>query len=228
LNKLLIAVKSCQNDAAQGCHQIIRETWGLNTLLADLYFFVGRDGACPMHKSDEIHLLNTPDDYDGLPRKTQSILIWSLREGYDYTFLCDVDTFLIPSKLMKTDFQKFDYSGRIGIEHKLGVPFRYKDGRGQIRPKCYAWASGGFGYFLSRKAAEHVVNAVIDPKEWAEDVFVGDVLGPKIAFGEITAGNLDNFENEASWHYPAHRLGWTRERMKLWMHEMYKEHFNDR
>lgn len=218
--RTLIAVKSCWSDMKQGCHDTILKTWGKQ--VDDLRFFIGLpyDGL----SLEKIAHLDVADDYDSLPQKTRKILQWSLGRDYDYTFLCDVDTFLIPYKLFQTKFQNYDYSGRIGSEHTLGVPFRYKDGRGQIRPKCYTWASGGFGYFLSRKAAEYVVKAVIDPKEWAEDVHVGDVLGPLIATGKVAASNLEHFENEASWHYPAHRLGWDRVTMQAWMEAMYAEH----
>ena len=223
--KILVAIKSCHDDLNKGCHQTIRQTWGKDIpSFVSLKFFVG-GGNIEYHPSDHADEINLrcQDDYDSLPSKTKEICQWSWMRGYDFTFLCDVDTFLIPSKLMKTDFQKFDYSGRIGIEHKLGVPFRYKDGRGRVRPKCYTWASGGFGYFLSRKASKYVSDAVIDPAEWAEDVYIGDVLGPYIGRGIITASNLEHFENEASWHYPAHRLGWNRQTTQEWMKKMYQE-----
>lgn len=221
--KTLIAVKSCLEDRSNGCHDTIRETWGKN--VSDLYFFVGGDGFSFRH-SDEIDL-QCLDDYDHLPDKTRRILQWAFGRDYDYVFLCDVDTFLIPYKLfVGTDFKNYDYSGRFGSSPAIGSVFQFRDGRGIRHQNCHPWASGGFGYFLSRKAAQVVLKT--ESTMWAEDMVVGNTLGPKIIVGEITAANLQNFENVASWHYPAHRLGWSRQRMQIWMHDMYRDHFNDR
>ena len=220
--KILIAVKSCQDDKRLGCHDTIRRTWGFNTLPADLYFFQGRFSGfeCGVIDKDRDEItLPVLDDYDHLPFKTREILKYSLNAGYNFTFLCDVDTFLIPSKLFKTGFEKFDYSGRFGSSPKIGSQFKFKDGRGIRHEYCHPWASGGFGYFLSRKAAQIVINT--EPTLWAEDMYIGNTLGLEIQSGNVTAADLKNFENEASWHYPAHKLGWSREQMRQWMREMH-------
>jgi hypothetical protein len=224
--RTLIAVKSCHDDLDKGCHDTIKQTWGKN-VQCDLRFFVGQKVGTPWRWGgllDTIYL-DVKDDYNSLPQKTKRILQWSFGRDYDFIFLCDVDTFLIPYKLFQTDFQKFDYSGRFGSSPKIGSTFHFKDGRGIHHFHCHPWASGGFGYALSRKAAEIVIRT--ESGMWAEDMMVGNCLGPEIQSGNVTASDLMRFENEASWHYPAHKLGWTRERMKLWMCEMYKEHFFD-
>lgn len=219
--KTLIAVKSCHSDMDQGCHGTILETWGKDI---DLRFFIGCERPtysnltydCFHEKTID---LDVHDDYDHLPQKTQAICRWFVNSDYEYIFLCDVDTFLLPSKLLKIGYEDYDYSGRFGTAHPMGKPFLYKDGRGMRHPKCYTWASGGFGYFLSKDAAKLIAASI--PNTWAEDMWVGDCLGEKIANGEITAADLQNFENVASWHYPAHRLGWNRPRMQLWMRDMH-------
>lgn len=226
--KILIAVKSCNDDLKKGCHDVIRQTWGRDVpQFATLKFFVGGGNIeyHPGNHADEINL-RCLDDYDSLPSKTKEICQWSLSHGYSFTFLCDVDTYLIPSKLFRTDFQNFDYSGRFGTEHPIGKTFRFRDGRNRTHLKCHPWASGGFGYFLSRKAVAIIAEKA--PTLWAEDMHVGDTLGPEIQAGNVLAADLKNFENGASWHYPAHKLGWNREMMKFWMHEMYAEHWHDR
>lgn len=216
-----MAVKSCLGDYRVGCHQTIRETWGQGI---DVKFFLSPQffllDDCPKLKDDEI-LVDCPDDYNHLPQKTQQIVRWFLYRDYDHIFLCDVDTFIIPSKLLKTGFEDYDYAGRIGSDRPFGKPFRYRDGRKQWHAKCYAWASGGYGYFLSKTAAEIVTCSIIDPRLWAEDMFVGDALAPHYAQGKITVCDLSHFENEVSWHYPAHQLGWNRTRMQLWMRDMH-------
>ena len=219
--KTLIAVKSCHKDLEKGCHDVILQTWG--NQISDLRFFVGYPYNGLFHEKTVD--LDVDDDYDHLPQKTRRILQWTFGRDYDFVFLCDVDTFLIPYKLFQTNFQNYDYSGRFGSSPAIGTQFDFKDGRGIKHHKCHPWASGGFGYFLSRRAAQVVLKT--EPTMWAEDMYVGAALGKRIQTGEITAIDLQHFENEASWHYPAHKLGWTRERMKLWMCEMYKEHFFD-
>jgi len=225
--RILTAVKSCYADLEKGCHDTILQTWGAG--IPDLRFFIGcskptwgktwyQGFHVFSNSNDKTIDLDVADDYDHLPHKTKRIAEWSLEQGYDFIFLCDVDTFLVPSKLFKTNFQNFDYSGRFGTEHPIGKTFRFKDGRNQTHLKCHPWASGGFGYFLSRKAMAIVSETT--PTLWAEDMYVGDTLGPKIQSGDVTAADLKNFENEASWHYPAHQLGWSRETMQAWMRGM--------
>jgi hypothetical protein len=148
---------------------------------------------------DDEFVVDAPDDYEGLPLKTKEILKWSLRNGYDFTFLCDTDSFLIVQGLMACGFEKYDYCGRFGRAVSLGVPYRYTDSRGIVEENHYLTASGGLGYFLSRKAAEIVVSG--EPTSWAEDMWVAQVMGPLIAFGQIKAKDLDEFECQVSWHF---------------------------
>jgi hypothetical protein len=217
---LLLAVKSCQRDLEAGHHKTIRETWGQDLPDVDLRFFVGRGAP---HMMDELSV-DVPDDYDSLPVKTRAILNWSSTTGrYDHVFLCDTDTFLIPRKLMACGFQNWDYCGRFGKSPAVGTTFSTRDARGNAIEQCHPWASGGLGYFLSRKAAAIVAEA--EPMSWAEDLSVGQILGPRIQSGEITATDIDGFDAGISWHYPAHRLGWDKDaKVPLWMKKMYEEH----
>ncbi len=216
---LLIAVKSCVRDREAGHHETIRQTWGKD-LDADIKFFMG--GSSELRR-DEI-VIETPDpaydDYDHLPYKTQDIAWFSVSQGYDYTFLCDTDTFLIPRKLLACGYQNWDYSGRFGSSPAIGTTFSFKDGRGYTNPNCHPWASGGLGYFLSQKAARIIGDA--DPVSWAEDLSVGQILGPRIQSGEITAKDIPDFDAGISWHYPAHWLGWDKDaKLAPWMRSMY-------
>lgn len=215
--KTLFALKSCMADKLKGCHDTIRQTWGQD--VSDLRFFVGREGSFSSLESDEVSLL-CPDDYDSLPFKTKAIAEWTLEHDYSFIFLCDVDTFLIPRLLLQVPYKNYDYSGRFGL-YKPGVPFNYRDHRG-FYPNCYPWTSGGLGYFLSRKAVTDVANSF--PHVWAEDMWVGQVLGPMIPCGDIKAFNIPDFENEISWHYPSKILGWDRKEMQPWLRQMYKDH----
>ena len=61
------------------------------------------------------------------------------------------------------------------------------------------WASGGIGYFLSKKAASIVSQTT--PNVWAEDAFVGQSLAPFIDNKEIVASHTDLIKRQASEHW---------------------------
>ena len=198
--RLLIAIKSCRHDRDRGHHDAIRETWGRDVTEADLRFFVGQGNTISDLAEDE-EVVNVLDDYESLPLKTEAILRWFLSQNYDYVFLCDTDTYIVVPKLMKCGFEKVDYMGR--NTWPLGVTRRYAstDRHGNIWPTfdAFAWMSGGYGYFLSRKAAEYVIDNM--PELWAEDMCVGQVLGPLYQQGII---KIQNMEPGITFHFPAH------------------------
>jgi hypothetical protein len=196
---LLIAVKSCQADQDRGLHDAIRSTWGVSAkaLGIEVRFFVA--ASFTAHQSDEIHL-KCQDDYESLPFKTREICRWAFGKMFSHIFLCDTDTVVSPRKLLASGFEKFDYAGK--IDRPLGVTFRYetisRQGVKELHPNCYPWASGGYGYFLSRKAFTMVTSEY--PTTWAEDFWVSQILSPFIASGEITALNMPR--GTCSDHYP--------------------------
>jgi hypothetical protein len=218
--KLLIAVKSCQKDLDKGYHTVIRSTWGRDAkaLGIDVKFFVAAEHR--KHESDEIHL-NCKDDYNSLPYKTKEICKWANGKMIDHLFLCDVDTFVVPKKLKECEFERYDYVGK--IDKTPGVPFQYtaksREGEVENYQRCYPWASGGYGYFLSRKAFGIV--AFEHPTSWAEDLWVGQVLGPLIAEGEITA--LNTPRNTYSWHHPDHGELYDPAKLTEWLYKMHAE-----
>ena len=174
--RVLIAIKSCNKDAARGCHRAIRETWGAEVEGADLRFFVGEDPLA-FRSADTIVLPNCPDDYAGLPQKTRAILAWSINHGYDFTFLCDTDTFLIPPRLLACGFENYDLTGCIGGNLEGG--------------KYFPWPSGGAGYFLSQKAAWIV--ALSKTIDTAEDRMIGQILLRENAEGNPKSLNHPGF-----------------------------------
>src|SRR5271157_2354216 len=97
--------------------------------------------------------LDVPDDYANLPAKTKVICQWALKRNHEHAFLCDSDTYVHVPRLLEAP--RHDYAGY------------------QLEGKCYA--SGGAGYWLSRKAMETV--AACDPSKFQfEDEMVGTVL----------------------------------------------------
>lgn len=229
--KTLVAIMSFQGDAENGNHDKIRQTWGKDVAPAgaDLLFFLGRRDKNYKPKSDEIPV---PWQEDGTrtcvhPYWTaaegccveywqvlyREMLKWSLDNGYDYIFLAENDTFLIPRKLMKTGFENYDFSGWLMYTHAN-------------KPNQY-YPEPGAGYFLSRRAAKAVVNTT--PNHMHFENLVCDVLKP---MEEMRIKSLEHFWNETSWHYRAQGImdpiikdGYPAG--STWMREMYEKHGAD-
>jgi Galactosyltransferase len=213
--KFLIAVKSCEADLIKGHNQVIRDTWGKNTHRNgfSLRFFIGRGN----HKLgyDESRV-DAPDDYNGLPQKTCAILRWALAKNYNFIYLCDTDTFVRFEMLMASCFERFDVTGYFA--HRIPGTKDYEG--------YYAWPSGGAGYWVSARAAEFIAN---NSKftDCAEDRMVGQILGPYIADGTLTAQNRKDygaphdFSGLVTAHYESRVIG--REYDPQWMKDMHKK-----
>lgn len=134
--RVLIAIVSCARD--REAHETIRQTWAKDCPV-DYKFFVGRD--CEVSRMDEIPL-DVPDDWDGLPRKTQAVCRWAVEHDYDFLFKCDTDSYISIPRLLDSGFEKYHYSGCCGE-----VENNYPDA-------CFP-ANGG-GYWLSRRSFEYL------------------------------------------------------------------------
>lgn len=89
-----------------------------------------------------------------MPQRTRQFCRWALEsQQFDYLFKCDDDTYVAVDRLAAIDLCGRDYVGR-----DLG-----------------GWASGGAGYFLSRRAAE-IVASELTAETGDEDCAVADVL----------------------------------------------------
>ncbi len=205
--KILFAVKSCLRDAENGANQAIRDTWG--KYLNDLYFFIGNGMTMP----DEIPL-PCADPYEALPQKTRALLGWAVTHGYNFIFICDTDTYIIPGKLLASGFEKYDLLGHIGGHTDNG---RY-----------FEWPSGGAGYWLSAPAARLIISMPIT-NEWAEDRMIGQILGPYIQRGELKAFNHpgyhriypdDEWRTDITTHFCARGMGRVYD--PEWMQKRYK------
>jgi hypothetical protein len=200
--RLLLAVKSCRRDQQIGCHEAIRETWGANLPEGvDVRFFMGGEGPILM-EADEVLLL-VPDDYWTLTPKTRGIFQYTVQHGYDFVYSCDTDTYLVPSRMLESDFEKYDFSGGhlCHGEHgqELGKPYpAWTSPQGQTAEPFYSYMSGGVGMFLSHKACNYIENTSY--YHHSEDVWVGQVVGPLIEEGILTGAVLKNFEGYAAWH----------------------------
>jgi hypothetical protein len=106
-------------------------------------------------------LLGVPDDYVNLPVKVKEICR-DLRDR-EFVFLMDTDTYVVPERLLNSGFEQHDYSGCALTAYNIQLKY----------------ASGGAGYWLSKKALNILADA-----DWSkvsgcdanEDMHVGYIL----------------------------------------------------
>ena len=202
--RLLVAIKSCERDMRNGCHEAIRQTWAKDfpqfltgrDITVDVRYFVGNGNESL--RGDEIRV-PVIDDLVNLPLKLKEMAAWSVAQDYDYTFFCDTDTYVKPDRLLDCGFEPYDYLGYFGNGYPPGVQIKeFRDGR--LGVICvWAYASGGAGYFLSKAAATEVGKMV--PANYGEDVSVGWCLGPIIAEGKLKGLAHQKFNDYVVWHY---------------------------
>lgn len=204
-SKLAICVKSCHRDLDAGFHDVIRGTWAKEArwLGADLFFFVGEDPTLQSSRRSRRYVsgevvVDCGDSYEDLPNKTRRIAYWATGKMFSHVFLCDVDTFVRPKQLLETGFESYDYAGQFLTGEPGCAPFKYNDDR-SVHEECRAWASGGFGYFLSKKACGIVADT--HPNVWAEDMYVGQTLAPFIDSHDIVAANINLKQKQATEHW---------------------------
>jgi hypothetical protein len=158
--KILVAVESCQ--ANRYLHQAMLDTW-----LADLpneidfrFFIGGLDE--PKTLEEWVPCLDT---YEGLAMKTKGACRWAYERGYDYVFKCDTDTVVNSKRLLNSGFNIYDY---VGAENADNLPPSVGSG-------CIKFASGGAGYWLSKKAIE-IISQGRTTDACGEDVYAALML----------------------------------------------------
>lgn len=103
-------------------------------------FLVGDDVGAGEVTADTLRL-PCDDNYCALPYKTREFCRWAMGQDFDYVFKCDDDTFICVARFLSFQPNGLDYIGVDPVDH--------------INPK---FASGGAGYWLSRKAVAIVAN----------------------------------------------------------------------
>lgn len=168
MKRVLVAVESCQKYREGSVHEAIRETWFKNLAVTDKRFFYGIGNGCTLQSDyPDTTCLECPDDYNSLSLKTQAICRWALAYDFDLMFKCDTDTIINPWQFVFSGFENHDYMG--GENADVVAAFG---------PNKISFASGGAGYWLSRKALTIVAKADM-LKTSAEDVFTAAVLKEK-------------------------------------------------
>lgn len=179
--KTLFAVKSSMKHWMDGSHKEIRNTWGqCLPENADLRFFFGNGAGWVIPDQDEIHV-DAPDDYKGLSLKVKEILKWSIEQGYDYTYLCDTDTFCIPNRVQAI------------LTHALP-----SDYIGWITPWEPFFAFGGCGFVVSKKFAQIIANSPVqDP---LDDISIGKLSHSTEDLVVLNA--VKGWLHGVGWHFP--------------------------
>jgi len=155
--------------------QAVRDTWWKDTKNVpdlDAKFFFGTSDVPAL--GDEVNL-PVSDIYADLPLKTKEILRYSMGHGYDYSFLCDDDTFVFVDRLIK-EAKAFteDYGGCA---------------MGNV-------CTGGPGYLISRRAVGLCLN------NWHSGLWCEDVtVGKSCFFNGIGATLLPNHRSGRSNHH---------------------------
>lgn len=238
MTRTLFAVTSYFPDAVRGCHQAIRDGWGqdVHAIGADLRFFVPTlsrhkppksgfaeiDFGLYEQQPDEV-FLEIDSAYNNITRQVWEILKFSLLHDYDRVFLACNDTFVFPQRVL-ADLD-CDYSGEFYPPWvSLGETFDWSWYEEKI-PNVFSWAGAGTGIFLSKKAAEAIVED--EPSRWitehsfygfAYDVWIGQCLGGMIRSGEIAARNTKGVS-----HHYEHLAGEQRYAgVCEWQRETYK------
>lgn len=150
LADVLIAIPTCEADKPM--EDTIRRTWGKDLQsthgahVLEIVFFSGKT-------------LGVPDDYDSLPIKIKAICQWAASQTYQWMLKADTDTYIWLDRIMASGFEHYDYSGYCNPKF----------------PDAENYASGGAGYWLSRRATRIIANAELT-EDTAEDRWVGKTL----------------------------------------------------
>jgi hypothetical protein len=99
-------------------------------------------------------ILDVPDDYMHVSYKFREACKWAWLRGYDYIFQAITDTFVVPSRLLASGFEHYDYVGTANAELTA--------------------VGGGPGFWLSRKAMQILISAPVT--HWCSDGWTGDVM----------------------------------------------------
>lgn len=159
----------------------VRETWWKDVAPFEHHvtarFFYGQPFVGEP-KPDEV-VLRVPGDYGALPLRTQAICRWALDNKFEYVFKCDDDTAVYVDRLVR-EIGEGDCGDYAGYCHNN-------------------ICTGGPGYILGRRAMDAVANAGT-PDHWAEDCWVGKVVGNSNIHPVSLSTHIPGFA--AHWYWP--------------------------
>jgi len=157
MSKILIAAPVCHEyrERWQAC----LDTWA-GTNLCDVKLYTSEDFNVPPEQNrcmtDQTGLVTRPGQ--DLSYRLRELCRWALEQGYTNLFKCDDDTYVWVDRLLASSGPEFDY---LGFSH----------GSWHYPP----FASGGAGFWLSRKSMQVIAESELDPNR-IDDVWIGERL----------------------------------------------------
>jgi hypothetical protein len=209
--KILIAIASCKLWEDNGNNQAVRDTWKKDVPAdIDCVFFQGEGS----NWTKDTIVVDAPDDYHGIIRKTQAIHSLAYNNGYDFVFQCWPDTYVNVPFLLKSGFEKHDYFGH-------SSPYVHDWFRKEV-PQGYL--GGGEGWWTSRRACEIIMKAEATTSPLynngaADDLWWGFVL----AKAGIKMVDHPDYGNGITLHGSVHTGGQDKYD-KNWMYATYDNH----
>ena len=163
-----------------------RDLQDLSGSIFKYMYFIGDPSIDQPVVEDDIVILPCGDNYEDLPLKTKLMLKWIIdnNPGLEYIFKTDDDIRFNFNELLvnykEIVSEKIDYCGNVVDTKGYISSYHFGKCESQIDTKAVLvekakYCSGG-GYFLSKKAAQMIVDKDIDSDVIFEDHFVGKTL----------------------------------------------------
>ena len=200
MNTLLVAAKSSFADMQAGKHDAARAAWGYQLRgRVHLKFFLGRAteelggvqrSVVPsvensyIAKSDEV-IVEAPDGPNGDVKKVRQICGFIGSKNISHILIVNVNSILDVNAALAVPFGAFDYAGTFDNWGDVG-PRAFMGPKGDLETieRCYDFAKGEHGVFLSRRAALEIVDTPLHPSLYIAgnnwDVWIGQVIGPLV------------------------------------------------
>ena len=150
--KILMCILSC--DKYKKRRDACLETWVVENSDIESIFVVGNPNIKMPVLTGNILVVPCSDEYDHLTHKVRWFCLWALA-NYDfrYIFKCDDDSYVVYDRLLDVSDGRFDYRG-----FDIG-----------------GYASGGAGYFMSKRATMAVVGR-LNETHAHEDLKIGKII----------------------------------------------------
>lgn len=171
--KTLVAVMTCHRPSYQYKAKAQLETWiplvrqypGV-----DVIFFTGVPTiqytiSMDRELNRDTVTTTAPDNYSGIPLKVLAMLKWAAAMRYDHVLKVDDDVYVAPRRFPAL-LTSYDFVGRFRGPHG-GYP---------------AYFASGFGYMLSAKAVDAVLETPWNG-DWMDERFVANALAARGIFG---------------------------------------------
>lgn len=165
--KVLIALKSCHRYAAR--REAQQATWLQNLDWAEYFYVIGKPTPADGSFVKNALICEVSDAFENIAPKIVCACEYALEENAAHLFIGDDDTYVQPTRLLHSGFEKHDYVGflRVGpLGYNGDVPY-----------------AQGSAQWLSARAMEYIVKSPLMAEEGViDDGAIGRTLIDKVAF----------------------------------------------